>query len=149
MTIVDFWDRADRSGGPDACWPWQGVRRPHGYGQFGRNGHAHRHAYELAVESIPPGLVVMHTCDNPPCINPAHLRLGTLMDNWDDMRAKQRHYVPTARRGSENQNAKLTEDDVRLIRQSSDSAPTLARRLRVGNTAIRNVRRGATWAHVR
>ena len=94
---AEFFARTDRSSG---CWEWTGPRqtpsrtgRTGGYGRIKRHGRqvfAHRHAYELAKGSIPDGLVVMHTCDNPPCINPDHLMLGTKRDNSRDMVRKGR-----------------------------------------------------------
>jgi hypothetical protein len=93
-----FWAKVDRSGGPDACWLWTAgtFRLRNGYGKFGadpaasRTVYAHRFAYELSHGPIPPGLLVCHHCDNPPCCNPAHLFLGTIADNMRDMSDKGR-----------------------------------------------------------
>lgn len=74
------------------CWEWTGWRA-HGYGYFfheGKDQRAHRVSYELFVGSIPDGLVVMHSCDNRPCVNPDHLSVGTQADNVRDMVAKGR-----------------------------------------------------------
>jgi hypothetical protein len=77
------------------CLPWAGRRDEDGYGHFGKSGSAHRLAWEDANgQRIPPGLVVMHTCDNPPCINPAHLVLGAIADNNRDRHAKGRTVMP-------------------------------------------------------
>lgn len=77
------------------CWEWQGHRLPKGYGHFrgltAKNVKAHRFAYELLVGPIPDGLRVLHRCDNPPCVNPVHLFLGTDKDNSDDKIAKGRY----------------------------------------------------------
>ncbi len=75
------------------CLEWTGTRNPHGYGRFSRRGRqelAHRVAYELAVGPIPDGLQVLHRCDNPPCVNPTHLWLGTPADNAHDRDTKGR-----------------------------------------------------------
>jgi len=84
-------------GDPDACWPWAGPLDRKGYGvifhvggQTGPNWSAHRAAWTLLVGPIPAGMHVLHTCDNPPCCNPAHLFLGTNDDNVADMVAKGR-----------------------------------------------------------
>lgn len=89
-----FWARVDQSGGPDACWLWLGKRIVSGrYGVVFINYHeirAHRYAFELTHGPIPTGLLVLHSCDNPPCVNPAHLRLGTSLDNARDTAARGR-----------------------------------------------------------
>lgn len=90
---VKFWSRVDRSKGDDACWEWTGARNGRGYGMCGvgtRYHGAHRVAYTLCSGTIPDGLNVCHHCDNPPCVNPAHLFLGTQSDNMRDCFAKGR-----------------------------------------------------------
>jgi len=74
------------------CWEWQGGRDKTNYGQFSykNNRAAHRSAYELYVDDIPEGLIVCHKCDNPPCVNPDHLFLGTFKDNTQDCIKKGR-----------------------------------------------------------
>lgn len=74
-----------------ACWIWTGPTNNHGYGRFGGSRYAHRVSYQLAHGPIPPGMVVLHRCDNPPCVNPDHLSLGTQRDNVRDMVTKGRH----------------------------------------------------------
>jgi hypothetical protein len=79
---------------PNECWPWKGRVSSTGYGTIkhrGRTLKAHRVAYEMANGPIPDGLVVMHICDNPPCCNPNHLRLGTVADNNNDRDQKGRN----------------------------------------------------------
>jgi hypothetical protein len=91
---VRFWEKVDRSGGPDVCWPWLGTRDAKGYGHFSlelRMEKAHRVALRLSGVEVPATLLVCHHCDNPPCCNPAHLFVGTVRDNALDMIAKGRH----------------------------------------------------------
>jgi len=91
--IAKFWSRV-ATAGPDDCWEWQGARLRDGYGQAKYYGNAvgtHRIAYELSHGPIADGLLVRHTCDNPPCCNPAHLLLGTPADNAADRTERGRH----------------------------------------------------------
>ena len=128
MEIADrFWPKVDTKGGDiDQCWPFTGGLWPTGYGRFFMPGqgsvrsYAHRIAYMLHHGPIPSGLVVMHTCDNPPCCNPHHLRLGTQADNNRDRAAKGRGRE-NRQSGANNHNARLTEDQVEEIRRLRDT----------------------------
>jgi hypothetical protein len=132
-----FWDRATKG---DGCWIWQAARNSGGYGEY-RGGYAHRYAYEQAVGPIPPGMHVLHRCDNPPCINPAHLWVGTNLDNVRDAQAKGRILV-----GEQRHNAKLSREDVLAIREARDvPIADLAARYGVHRASIHRVRRGDTW----
>jgi len=87
-----FWAKVAKS---DGCWLWTGARASNGYGSFRFADRpcataAHRAAWELACGPIPHGMHVLHRCDNPPCVNPAHLFLGTHLENVRDREAKGR-----------------------------------------------------------
>ena len=93
LTIQErFWSKVDRSG---KCWLWTASRNSSGYGKFDGEG-AHRVAWRLAYGVIPYGACVLHRCDMPRCVNPAHLWLGTQADNVADMVAKGRQRKPKA-----------------------------------------------------
>lgn len=140
-----------RRAGPDDCWLWPGPFDQDGYGRFtqtGRRVHAHRLAWTVANKrEIPAGLCVCHTCDNPPCCNPAHLFLGTNLENVQDRVRKGRN---NPARGENAGPAKLTEDAVRQIRQLKgvESVRALASRFGVKNQCIYKIWWGVRWAHV-
>jgi len=96
--IVRFWAKVDKSAGEDACWLWTARTSDGGYGRFNaistQGIQAHRYAWEQVNGPIPKGLLVCHTCDNPPCCNPAHLFLGTNTDNARDRDRKGRSAPP-------------------------------------------------------
>lgn len=139
---------------PDGeCWEWQRHRNNHGYGKLtinGRGYYAHRLAYELGEGPIPAGFDVMHECDNPACINPAHLVAGPRSKNMADCHKRGRSRIPAPRMsGESNGAAKLTTAAVSSIRELlSDGLPqaAIARQLGVSQSNISNIKRGKGWA---
>lgn len=89
---VQFWDRVQKTH-EHGCWIWTGPRDAKGYGRWGKKG-AHRHAWQEANGQLPEGQWILHHCDNPPCVNPAHLYPGTVVENVRDMVTRGRGYVP-------------------------------------------------------
>jgi hypothetical protein len=104
---------------PSGCIEYQGYIDPAGYGRIGVNGvmeYTHRYVYKRDVGEIPKGYFVMHSCDNPPCCNPAHLRVGTALENVQDRHAKGR-----SAKGSQMGTSKVNETDVLVIRALSEA----------------------------
>jgi len=143
-----FWSKVDKSG---ECWEWQAARDKNGYGRFRSTvagTRAHRHSFYLAHGIIPDGLQVLHRCDNPPCVNPAHLWLGTPRDNAIDRNAKGRHDPQI---GGTNGNARLTEAEIPRIRDmiaSGGSNQEIGEVFGVSPGMIWNIRTGRNWSHV-
>jgi hypothetical protein len=160
-----FWDLVDRSRlGPGGCWEWQGRRRQDGYGRVydprrKRQQGAHRISFELAYGPIPGGLLVMHRCDHPPCVNPDHLEIGTIGRNTRDASARGRlafggrnglvmlpHRAP---HGERNRNAKLTSAQVsemrRLRAENGMTYEKLAAIYCVGISTVGKIIKGRRW----
>lgn len=136
------------------CWDWQGCKDRDGYGSIGYKNKSrlvHRLAYmlynQLSEEDI-EGKVVMHLCDNPSCVNPDHLQLGTQKDNVHDCIKKGRR---ANRKGEQNPNSKLTDYQAQKIRelyQLGISQEELAKMFNVARRTIYNIRKNISWAHV-
>jgi len=143
-----FWAYANREPGvllphmTTPCWVWQGGRYPDGYGSYRKRG-AHRMAYELTYGAIPRGVEVLHRCDNPPCINPEHLFLGTHAENMHDAINKGRMNA---------QHPHLTADQVVAIRRRAATQPftysALAQEYGVSKYAIFDVIKRRSWKHL-
>lgn len=122
----------------ESCWLWTGTKNGYGYGIFLLPGEvqirAHRYAYEHFIGPIPDGKIIMHTCDNPPCVNPAHLRVGTKAENNADTGIKRRHHY-----GLDHWNGRLTDQQVVEIRASSESQRALARKYGVSPSHISRI----------
>ena len=138
-----FWAKVNRSSG---CWVWTGAKNRTGYGIIGHGPtlRAHRVAYELTFGPIPQGMYVLHSCDNPSCVNPAHLFLGRQADNLQDMKRKGR-----SNRGERNPSAKLTSRLVSKIRQryatGNISAAKLGSEFEVSDVQILRIVNGRCW----
>lgn len=135
----------------NGCWEWIAALAGRGYGQIKEPGtrrqiYAHRLSYLIHYGSIPDGLHVLHVCDNPKCVKPSHLFLGTCKDNLQDMKNKDRHL-----KGERNTMAKLTDEKVRQIHtlnKSGLSQGKIAKIYRVSQGQIWRILHGIRWNHI-
>ncbi len=148
-------------GGAEGCWEWIGARLVSGYGAIGTGARcattalAHRLALERANGPIPAGLRVCHHCDNPPCFRTVpdskypngHLFLGTDKDNSDDKIRKGR-YRQAGVSGAEHHAAKLTEADIPIVRDRSNTIRSLMSRFGICKATIDHIRARRLWKHV-
>lgn len=147
-----FWSKVDKT--PSGCWVWLSTKNAQGYGRFSiqvgpykqRWYSAHRLIWEW-VHGEEPELCVLHRCDNPSCVNPRHLFLGTHKENAADRDRKGRRRSP---KGSLNGMAKVTEADVLDIRRRyvPAAAAELAAQHGLGVAHLRRIATGASWGHV-
>ena len=140
-----FWEKVIRQSARD-CWLWNASTFHSGYGRFTVNNRsvgAHRVSWELTNGPVPDDMCVLHSCDNPRCVNPAHLFIGTHGDNSHDRDRKGR----TAR-GERIWNSKLTRYDVALIRASTSTAEKIARRFGIHKSLVWKIKHRELWRHV-
>lgn len=144
--VARFWSKVDVRG-PDECWPWLAAVDGDGYGRFSHGGRgapqarASRFAYACEHGPIPEGASVLHSCDNPPCCNPRHLRAGTHQDNMEVA-------VVRGRKPRVRGNARLTPAEVLEIRRSAATGSSLAARFGLAKSTVSMIRSGRTWADV-
>jgi len=159
-----FWNKVKQST-PNNCWLWV-ASKTGGYGRFridGKVRKAHRVSWEIHNGSIPNGLCVLHNCDNPPCVNPGHLWLGTQEENILDMKRKGRGRGPTGKnqwtnlfpeklaKGYKHRYSVLTESDVLAIRSADryrGYQRDLARKYRVPQGNISKIVNYKSWKHL-
>lgn len=145
--LARFWAKVDKSAGTEGCWLWTGTKLKTGYGMFTVrrfvNASAHRFSYLVAHKRINSKLIIRHRCDNPRCVNPAHLEQGTHEDNARDM----------VERGRFNKGQrKLTDEQVRegrrLYATKIMTQKELAQRYNVGTWVMSMMLRGETYCDV-
>lgn len=151
-TIERFWDQVDIKS-IEECWTWMGYKNKKGYGRFGITSYnkylSHRYCWTICCGDIPLGLFVLHKCDNPSCVNPMHLFLGTNSDNMIDCSNKDRSNKP---RGENNPSHKLKTIDIINIRKQYISGEysqrQLAKMYNIHQTTIGDIVRQELWQHV-
>lgn len=137
----------------DCCWMWDGGLDPYGYGFYSTRLHdaktnfrVTRLIWVLVYGEIPEGLLMLHRCDNPPCCNPAHLWVGTQTDNQQDSIRKGRRPL-----GEQHPQARLTEEQVRHLRQLRDAGWSYTALMRVygsGHNTVRAAVNRHTWKYL-
>ena len=138
----------DKSAGAGGCWLWTGSASSNGYGKLrwqGRTRRAHRLAFEAANGYVLATVHVLHRCDNPLCVNPAHLFAGSHLDNMRDMYSKGRRPPPV---GELNGNAKLTAEMVLVIRAATCLQREIAARFGISRRTVQCIKRGDAWRHL-
>jgi plasmid maintenance system antidote protein VapI len=145
-----FWAKVAVSGSDD-CWIWLGAKQRR-YGCIRKSNcrvmvSSHRVSWEIAnKKAVPPGMFVCHSCDNPQCVNPGHLFIGSHADNMADMRSKQRQAF-----GEAVPQSVLAEEDVLQIRKLASqgkSQASIAKEFGVGKNEISLIVRRQTWKHL-
>lgn len=143
-----FWEKVDKCG-PDECWKWAGGRDKDGYGRFFwdyRMRVAHRFSYELHYGPIQHRKIICHHCDNPSCVNPKHLFVGSYQENSQDMVDKKR-----SAKGEYHGMSKLTRENVIKIRKqyiSGETQTAIAKELGISQTTVSRAILKQTWKHV-
>jgi hypothetical protein len=147
-----FWAKVDKT---DSCWNWLGGTNKQGYGKISYGGYknekslaAHRVSYQLANGEIPEGMFVLHSCDNPRCVNPEHLFVGTRQDNVDDRERKGRNKIM---RGDRVGTSVLTNEQVAAIKRSlldGESIKDRSARYSVHRRTISGIKNEEIWQSI-
>lgn len=146
-----FWSKVKINDITD-CWEWVSSRNNRGYGNFWYNGtstKAHRMSYWLTFGSLDKDVLVCHKCDNPPCVNPNHLFVGTAQDNVQDRNIKLRHNLPKGENHWKSKLNNLQIIDIRqLYRSGGTSFNKLAKQFNVSKKLILLIVHNKIWKHV-
>ena len=153
-TYIKSFDRGLTEGNPNKCWEWNGSKSKAGYGRVLTTWnepyqYAHRVSWINYFGEIPKGLLILHKCDNPPCVNPHHLFLGTQKDNMQDMIKKGRNNFV---KGEKHPNSKLTEKQVleirKLYKPKIVTMKMLAETYNVKHVTIQCIIYNKSWKHI-
>lgn len=153
-----FWTKVDKSS-PNGCWEWTATKNNKGYGCFsarqiipGRKTKAlaHRLSYAYFKGPIPPGQNILHSCDNPACVNPDHLRAGSQSENISESVAKGRKPLANIR-GEQIGTSRLTAEKVFSIREkylAGVPRAQIASEADISEVTIKRVVSGRSWQHL-
>ena len=147
--VKRFWSKVDIKE-LDECWEWEAGKSFSGYGVFYFNGKSVRaHRMSMIIKGLDiENWLVCHTCDNPPCVNPNHLFLGTYLDNVLDMVNKNRH-----EKGTKKSKSKLSEIDVKhikyMLKNGKVTQKWIADKFNIDRAVIRRIRNGESWNHIK
>ncbi len=132
----------------NGCWEWKGALRGKGYGCFkvdGKNKIASRVSYELYKNSISPSKLVCHSCNNPKCVNPDHLYLGSYQDNTKQAVEQGRQFVA---KGELNGSCKLTEAEILAIKSDTRSQRKIAKEYNCSQLHVSRIKRNLVWRYL-
>jgi hypothetical protein len=158
--IDRFWSKVDKSPGHGPrgdCWIWTAAKSTHGYGVFGvpEYGTFLAHRFSMLVENggLPANLMVCHTCDNPPCVNPSHLFMGTASDNFRDCIKKGRHKGNSSKiSGDKHWRSKLTNEQViemrTLYKPTGCGYVEIGKKYGISGEHVSLILRGKTWKSI-
>ncbi len=155
-----FWASVDREGNMGGCWMWRGAKTSYGYGKMRdhyKHVGTHRVSYMLNIGPIPIGMHVLHKCDNPACVNPSHLFLGTQSDNMKDMFKKKRNrnqycYNKDFCNGRERGVEALIDSSwvqFRSIEKASKATGVNASKISMASRNLRNTAGGMKWRTIK
>ena len=157
-TLQERFDTKYEVNPSSGCWEWTAFRNAYGYGLLKEHPHknskilkAHRISYTLHKGVIPEGMFVCHSCDNPSCVNPAHLWLGTPQDNMDDKMRKGRSITPGPRspkRGDTSATAKLTTEQAIAVKQDPRKQREIAVDYGISQALVSLIKLGKQWSHL-
>lgn len=148
--LTRFWERV-KVLGIDDCWEWTGATETFGYGRFyfcGRTQTAQRVSWQLTNGPIPVGMCALHKCDNPPCVNPNHLFLGSKTDNAADRQSKGRTRCAIGEAQGSSKLKTSEIEQIKRLRKTGLLQRDIAKRFNVSRSLVGMIVNGKRWSHL-